>query len=356
MEDYYQILGVNRNASPEEIKKAYHKLAHKYHPDKGGDENQFKKVSEAYQVLSDQNKRAQYDQLGSAFNHAQSSGPSPFGFDFQQADFGDIFGDFDLGDLFDFAFRREGGKSRVDKGEDIKFAIELDLAETLRDQKKEVVFEKQTLCQRCQGRGTEPGSKMKECAACRGKGKVHQVRRTILGSMTHYSACPECQGAGQIPERPCNTCRGDGRIKQKTKIKVTIPAGVDHGQTLKIIGEGNAGLRGRPSGDLYITVFLKKDKRFQRQGDDLISILPVTYSQIVLGAEISFKTLSGESIRISIPKGAEINHVIKVRGEGIPHYGRPGKGSLYLQLQINTPKHITKEQEKILKDLQNQGL
>ncbi len=359
MEDYYQILGVDRSATREDIRKAYRRLAHKHHPDKGGDEKQFKKVSEAYRVLSDQEKRAQYDRYGSAFDTGQQSGGgygSPFGFNFQQSDFEDLFGDFDWGDLFGFGFRQDSRRKKTARGEDVYIALELDLAEILESQNKKIALEKYVACRRCQGEGAEPQSSLKECSACRGKGRVHQVKRTILGSVTQYTSCPECQGTGKIPEKPCNVCRGQGRMKEESEIDLTIPAGVDHGQMLKFDRQGHAGLRGQAPGDLYVETIVKPDDRFQRQGDDLIGVLPISFSQAVLGGEAKMKVLSGREIEINIPQGTESGQVIKVRNEGIPRFGRFGRGDLHLRLQINTPKKLTEEQEKLLKDLQKQGL
>jgi molecular chaperone DnaJ len=359
MEDYYQILGVDRAATAEDIKKAYRRLAHKHHPDKGGDENLFKKISEAYGVLSNKEKRAQYDRFGSSFNgggYQSADGSSPFGFNFQQSDFGNIFNDFDLGDIFDFAFKQESGYRKTQQGEDIHLMIDLELSETLQNQKRKISFKKRVPCHRCQGQGTEPGTSLKECTACRGKGRVHQVRRTLFGNMTQYTTCPECQGTGKMPEKKCNICRGQGVLEQEYHSEITIPTGVDDGQVLKFNGLGHAGFRNQESGDLFVKIILKKNKNFHRQGDDLVAICPLNFSEAALGGESKIKGLDGQEIAIKIPRGSESGQIIKISGKGIPHYGRSGRGDLYLQIKISTPKHLTKDQERLLRELQNKGL
>lgn len=359
MEDYYNILGVDRNATREEIRKAYRRLAHKYHPDKGGDEKQFKKISEAYGVLSNEKKRADYDRFGRGFSGAYSSGGaegSPFGFGFQQSDFENIFNDLDLGDLFDFAFRQDVRRQKAARGEDIQVVLEMDLAETLTAQKKPIELWKKETCHRCQGIGGEPNTSLKECSACRGKGRVHQVKRTIFGSMTHYAFCPECQGTGEIPESPCNICKGEGRVEQETKVELTVPAGVDSDQVLKFDQQGNAGLRGQMAGDLYIKIMVRPDKRFHRQGDDLVAVLPIQFWQAVLGDKIKTQDLSGEEMTVEVPRGSESGQIIKVKNKGVPHYGRFGRGDLYFRIQIKTPRRLTREQEKLLRELQREGL
>ncbi len=356
MEDYYEILGVNRNASRDEIKKAYRRLAHKHHPDKGGNETQFKKINEAYQVLSHDAKRAQYDQFGSSFSGQHHAGGSPFGFDFQSADFSDIFSDLNLGDLFDFAFRRESRQKKAPRGDDIHLRIQIDLAETLAAQTKKINLEKYNVCERCRGGGGEPGSKDKECSACRGKGQVHQIKRTIFGSMTRYSFCPECQGFGRVPDSPCHVCHGQGRVKQRASVDISIPAGVDQGQVLKFSQQGQAGIRGQLSGDFYVEIAVRSHPVFQRQGDDLLAVLPISFSQATLGGLTIITGLSGKKIDVSLPKGTASGSIIKVKGEGIPHYGRFGRGDLFLETKINVPKKLTGDQERALKDLQKRGL
>ncbi len=369
MKDYYKILGVSRNASPEEIKRAYRKLAHKYHPDKGGDERKFKEINEAYQVLSNKEKRAQYDRFGTTFEGMGSE--SQRGFDpgvFWQ-DFGTERGfgfDLDFEDLFEefFSFGKRAKKRNINRGRDLEVEIKIDLEDTLKGVKKNLNLRNLVACQRCQGSGAEPGSKLRECFSCRGTGEVQQMRKTIFGTVTRYIICPECQGEGKIPERPCNVCRGEGRIEKEVRIEVFIPPGVDNGQTIKIPGKGEAGRRGGKSGDLYIRVFIKPHPVFERKGDDLYLEIPISFSQAALGDEIEVPTLDGSTgspqggkkILLKVPQGTESGKVFRISGKGIPHFSGFGRGNLYVKLVIKTPKRLTKKQKELLEKLKQEGL
>jgi molecular chaperone DnaJ len=271
MKDYYKILGVPPNASQEEIKKAYYKLAQKYHPDKGGDEEKFKEINEAYQVLSDKEKRAQYDRFGRVFEGEERSGFdfSTFWKNYEREEFpGFGFGIDGLEDLFEeiFGFRKERVRKDFKRGNDIKINIELSLEDVLKDQEKEIVISKFIVCNRCEGQGAEPQSKIKECSTCRGRGEVQQIKRTFFGSFTSYVVCPECKGEGYVPEKPCHVCHGEGRIKSKEKIKINIPKGVDNNQVLKFKGKGDAGRRKGGFGDLYVRILIKPHPLFKRKG------------------------------------------------------------------------------------------
>ncbi len=292
--DYYEILGITKSASQDEIKKAFHKLAHKYHPDKGGDEKKFKEINEAYQVLSNTEKRAQYDQYGKVFEGANANGgQGPFGGgDFNWAwqngaqnidpeDLGDIFEN-----LFNFGGARRTSKKDIKKGKDIQIDIEIGLEETLKTINKKITLSKLVECHRCHGKGAEPGTKINECFACRGTGQVQQIKRTILGSYTSFATCPECKGEGTKPEKPCNVCRGEGRTKADEVIEVTIPAGIDNNQAIEIEGRGEAGKRGGKPGNLYARIYVKKHPIFQRKGDDLYVSRDITFSQAALGGEM----------------------------------------------------------------------
>ncbi len=368
--DYYEILGVPRDASPEEIKKAYYKLAHKYHPDKGGDEEKMKEINEAFQVLSDKEKRAQYDKFGRVFEGTPggreggsgfegfnwawtnfSQNDSDFGFHFGIDDLEDLFGDF-----FGFGSSDQRDKRDNKKGSDIKVEIEIGLEDVLKGQKKEINLRKWVECPRCQGTGAEPGSQVKECFSCRGTGRVQEIKRTPFGSITRWTVCPACKGEGRIPEKPCNVCKGEGRIKGEERIEVLIPAGVDSGQIIKISGKGNAGRRGGKAGDLYIQVFVKKHPIFTRKGDDLYTVIPITISQAVLGGEVEITLLDGKSIILKIPSGSESGKVLRVSGKGIPHFSGYGRGHLYVELKINIPKRLTKRQKELLEKLKEEGL
>ena len=355
MKDYYKILGVSPNASNEEIRKAYYKLAHKYHPDKGGSEEKFKEINEAYQVLSDKEKRAQYDKFGRVFGSGgQGSGNK--GFDFNWG-FGGNSGNFtgfangfpDLESMMEeiFGFGRKEKRRDLRKGEDIEIAIEIPLRETLKTTKRKIVLRKEVVCPRCQGSGGEPGTKVKVCPFCGGKGEVQQIKKTIFGTFTKYVVCPKCKGEGYIPEKPCNVCHGEGRIKGEEEIEITIPAGIDSGQVLRFAGKGNAGRRGGESGDLYVKVFVKKDNTFQRKGDDLYITLPISISEAVLGGKVEVPTLEGKSIVLKVPARTESGKVFRLSGKGIPHFSGYGRGNLYVKLVIELPRRLTKKQKEL---------
>jgi len=359
MKDYYQILGVSRDASPEEIKKAYYKLAHKYHPDKGGDEKKFKEINEAYQVLSDKEKRAQYDRFGRVFEEAP-------GFDFQWAwgrpdiDFEEIFrSDFgDLGEMVEemFGFGVPRKRKDLKKGKNIEIDIEIPLEETLKGREKEVTLYKYILCSRCQGNGAEPGTKISECFSCRGSGEVQQIKKTFFGSFTRYTICPECGGEGYRPEKPCNVCQGEGRVKSEEEIEFFIPAGVDTNQVIKIEGKGDAGRKGGKSGDLYVRIFVKRHPIFERKGDDLYIETPISFTQAVLGDEIEIPTLEGKKILLKVPAGTESGKILRISGKGIPHFSGYGRGNLYVELIVKTPKRLTKKQKELLEKLKEEGI
>ncbi len=359
MKDYYKILGVSRDASKEEIKRAYRKLAHQYHPDKGGDEKKFKEINEAYQVLSDDQKRRQYDMYGTV-----GVGPEATeGFDFGQfwgAPSGSAF-DFsfdDIEDIFEEIFGQEtktvfAGPSR---GRDIHIDLEMPLKDVFENQKETISLLRWVVCPRCQGQGAEPGTGFEECFSCRGTGRVQQIRRIFFGTITKQSICPECHGQGNRPRTPCNVCQGEGRIQQEEDILIDIPAGVDTGQVLKLEGKGDAGKKGRRSGDLYIHIIVQPDSRFERRGDDLRTFLQVPLSTMVLGGKVWFNNLDGEKLELEIPAGTVAGHILKQKGKGIPHFGRRGRGDLYICLQPKIPKYLTKEQRELFEKLKEEGI
>lgn len=358
MADYYQVLGVDKNATQEDIKKAYRKLAHKYHPDKGGDEKKFKEISEAYQVLSDKEKRSQYDRFGKVFEGA-GSGDFGRGFGFGEGSFGFGSDSLDLEDLFDDFLGGLGFRSRkknVNRGQDIELEIEIDLKDTLQGVKRKITLAKDVVCPRCQGAGGEPGSKVKECFSCRGTGEVQQIKKTFLGSFTRYVVCPECKGEGKIPENPCNVCKGEGKIESREDVEVFIPFGVDTGQTIKIEGKGDAGRKGAKSGDLYVKIFVKLHPLFKRRGDDLYIEREISFSQAVLGDEIEVPTLEGGNILLKVPSGTESGKVFRISRKGIPHFSSLGRGSMYVKLDIKTPKRLTKTQKRLLEKLKEEGM
>jgi len=367
MRDYYKILGVSKSASAEEIKKAYYKLAHKYHPSrKDGNEKKFKEINEAYQILSNKEKRNQYDRFGQVFERGKGFGPGfdhvGRGFDFQWAwtrpgiDF-----EFDLKDLGDmmeelFSFDSQREKRDLKKGGDIKIDVEISLEDCLQEKKKEINLRKYIPCSRCQGKGAEPGTKIKECFSCRGTGRVQQIKKTFFGSYTRYIVCPECKGEGNRPEKLCNVCGGEGRIRGEEKIEIQIPAGIDLNQLLIVQGKGDAGKRGAKSGDLYVRILIKPHPLFKRKGDDLYCQLATSFSQAALGDEVEVPSLDKKKIILKIPPGSQSGKILRISGKGIPHFGRPGRGNLYVKLEVKIPKKLTKKQKELLEKLKEEGI
>ncbi len=365
--DYYGILGITKGASQEEVKKAFHRLAHKHHPNKGGDEKKFKEINEAYQILSNQEKRAQYDQYGQVFEGGMPGGGQGFdpnwfwansrsqqggNVEFDLGDLGDIFGDFFGGS------QRRGGRTTKDvkRGSDIKIEMEIPLEETLNEIRKVFSLKKQIICSRCGGVGAEPGTKINECVSCRGLGQVQQIRRTILGSFTQTAVCPECGGEGQRPERPCNVCKGEGRIKEEEDIEVIIPAGIDAGQVLKVTNKGNAGRRGGKAGDLYVRISIIPNREFERKGDDLYTNAQINITQAILGGQIDVQTLARTKIVLTIPAGIESGKVFRISGKGIPHFNGNGTGDMYVEITVKVPQKISRKQRELLEELKKEGL
>ena len=365
--DYYQILGVSRNASQDDIKKAYRKLAHKYHPDKGGDEKKFKEISEAYQTLSNKEKKNQYDRFGRVFEGGAGFNPgfdfnwawgksgedSGFsqgkGFEFDFDDLGEIFGEM-------FGFGSSFRKKDLKRGKDIEIELEIPLEDTLRGKEREVSLLKFVTCGRCQGSGAEPGTTIKECFSCRGTGEVQQIKRTPFGSFTKVATCPECGGEGSRPEKPCNVCKGEGRVKGEDSIKFFIPAGVDNNQVIKVEGRGEAGRRGGKSGNLYIRIFVKPHLLFKRKGDDLYLSFSISFSQAALGDEIEVPNLDGTKILLKVPPGTESGKILRISGRGIPHFSSQRKGNMYVELIVRTPKKLTRKQKELLEELRKENL
>ena len=357
--DYYAILGVKKTASQEEIKKAFRALAHKHHPDKGGDEKKFKEISEAYRTLGDKEKREQYDKFGRTFENEAAGGGFDFsngfgGFDFNFSEGGEVFSD-----LFEDFFGFGGGRARskdLRRGDDIELSVEIDMKNVLKKFVKKLAYERMVNCPRCKSDGAEPGTRVKECFSCRGTGFVETLRRSIFGAITHSSVCPECKGEGKVPEMPCNVCKGEGRIKGFEEFDFEIPSGVDTGQSLKVSGMGDAGRRGGKSGNLFVRIFVKPHPFFIRKGDDLHLNLPISFSQAVLGGEIGVPTLEDKEIFLKVPSKTESGKVFRVRGKGISHFSGFGRGDMLVKLTINIPDRLTKKQKELLEQLKEEGL
>lgn len=364
--DYYKILGVAQNATKEEIKKRYRELAHKFHPDKGGDEQRFKEVNEAYQVLSDEKKRAQYDKFGRVFEGAGvGGGPYQSGFEWPggfRVDFGEGgpggFADFDFSDIFEDFFGGFGGgtrtRSREKRGRDIRVDLEIPFEESILGGKREIELSKLTRCQRCGGTGGEPGTAEKTCAACRGRGNVQKTQRTFLGSFTQVTTCGECGGTGKRPEKSCEECRGKGAYHTTERIEVFIPKGIRDGEILKITGKGEASLYGGVPGDLYIHIHVLPHKIFRRQGDDLIMKLPVRLSQAILGDSIDVETLDGV-IKLKIPAGTQAGDILRVRGKGAYVASGYGRGDLLVEMKVEIPRRISKKLKETIQELKAEG-
>ena len=353
--DYYDILGVEKNATDDEIKRAYRKLAKKYHPDVNqGDSNseaKFKEVNEAYEVLSNSQKRTKYDQFGhSAFEQGGSGGGFGAGFE-GFGGFGDIFETF-----FDGAFGGSGFNSRSSKGRkgpqrgaDLKYRIEIAFEEAAFGVNKEISLTRTELCNTCDGSGAKPGTGHEKCKHCNGAGQVQYKHNTPLGSFMSIKTCDVCRGEGKIITTPCETCGGSGKIRKNVKINIKVPAGIDNGQTISLRGEGEPGTRGGPSGDLYIDVFVRPHTIFQRQGTDIMCEIPVTFVQSALGSELEVPTLEG-TIEYTIPEGTQTGAVFKIKGKGIPNIRGNGRGDLYLKVNIEVPKKLNEKQKAVLRE------
>lgn len=352
--DYYTVLGVERSASPDEIKKAYRKLAMKFHPDKNpGDksaEDKFKEASEAYSVLSDQDKRSRYDRFG----HAGVQGPGGGGGYHQGFDnvedifssFGDIFGDFFGGGM---GGARRGGaanSSRPQRGADLRYMLEVTLKDVIEGAEKDLEFDTEVSCGPCSGSGSEPGKTVDTCTTCGGNGQVVQNQ----GFFSVATTCPACRGKGKIIRHPCKTCKGKGRTVETKRIRVTVPKGVSTGTRLRIAGEGEGGFRNGPAGDLFVEMRVREDKRFERVNDDLYSNLEITYLQALLGAEVDVDTFDGKK-KTTIPAGSNTGQILKLRGLGVPNIRGSARGDLCLKLDVRIPKKLTKDEEKLLREI-----
>ncbi len=358
--DYYETLGVSKSASADEIKRAYRKLAHQFHPDKDkGSEAKFKEVNEAYQVLGNDQKRQQYDQYGPGFEQAAGAGSGFGGFGGQPG--GNPYGDFgfgqggmefDLGDIFGDMFGgRQERESRRNKGVDLEMGMTLSFKEAVFGVEKMVTLEKQDTCATCSGTGAEPGSKVSTCPQCHGQGQMITTRRTIFGNIQSRTTCDRCQGTGKVPEKACHTCNGSGSLRQEKTISVKIPAGIDHGQRIRISGEGEAGYRGSSHGDLFLVVSVIPDKEFKRDGNTLLKELPVSFTQASLGAKVIIATLDGD-IELKIPSGTQPGTVFKIKSKGVPHIQNPGhRGDLLVTARVVVPSKLSKKEKDLLRQL-----
>ncbi len=358
--DYYEVLGLQKGASETEIKSAYRKLAKKYHPDLNPDnpeaEAKFKEVNEANDILSDPQKRARYDQFGHAgVDPSYGGGAGGYGY-------GGGFGGFsadggiDLGDIFDTIFggtstSRRSNPNAPKRGSDIAVNLDISFMEACKGVTHDIELNRADTCDSCNGSGAKSGTTPKTCPDCHGSGVVKITQRTMLGSMSTQRPCTRCGGKGKIIETPCPACNGNGRVQKRKKITVNVPAGIDNGQVLTVPGEGNAGVNGGSKGNLNIRISVRKDSLFERRGDDIWVELPISYTQAALGDELTVPTIDG-NVTYRIPEGTQPGDVLRLRGKGVQHCQRDGRGDMMVKVQIEVPKRLTKQQKELLQQLE----
>ena len=351
--DYYEVLGVDKSASEDEIKRAYKKMARKYHPDLNPDnkeaEEKFKEVNEAYEVLSDSDKKARYDQFGFAgvdSNYGAGAGGGAYGaggFDF--GDLGDIFGSF-FGGGFGSALRRNPNAPQ--RGESIRLSVTISFEEAAFGCEKEVSVDRYETCVVCHGSGCADGTSPEVCPDCHGSGQVQVRRQTPMGVFATTSPCGRCGGKGRIIKTPCTACRGSGLERKRRTIQAKIPAGIDNGQTISIRGQGHAGKNGGPSGDLLITITVRPHELFRREGTSVLCEAPITFAQAVLGAELEIPTIDGK-VKYDLPEGTQSGTTFRLKGKGIPELNGRGRGDQYVTVYIETPRNLNREQKEALK-------
>lgn len=353
--DYYEVLGVQKNATADELKKAYRKLALKYHPDRNKGnaeaEEKFKEINEAYSVLSDETKRSQYDQLGpDAFEQAQQgggAGGNPFG------GFGGFSGS-GMDDIFDMFFGGQGGRggrasnAGPRRGADLRFDLEISFEEAAFGVEKEINLYRDETCDHCHGTGAEPGSKIETCPECHGSGYVRFTQNTMFGQMVNERPCSKCHGEGKIVSEPCKECRGKGTKKKNKRLKVKVPAGVDNGSRLRVAGEGEAGTKGGPSGDLYVYLYVKQHKFFDRDGTTVICEVPINIVQATLGAEVKIPTLDGQ-VTMKVPEGTQPGKVMRLKGKGIPSLRGGMRGDQLVRIKVVVPTKLNDKQKDALR-------
>lgn len=358
--DYYKILGISKTASQDEVKAAFRRLAIEHHPDKGGNAEKFKEINEAYQVLGDGGKRKQYDQFGSGFENMGrggfGDGQNPFGQGFGGFQNGNVNFE-DLGDIFGDIFNFGGGGGRTakreSKGKDIEIDLSIDFMESVFGVDREIELYKNSECDSCGGSGAEPGSKIFTCSKCNGKGKVEHIARSFLGAYRTIVVCDACGGNGKKMEKECKKCRGAGIFKQSKKIEIKIPAGVSDGETLRLGGQGEAGARGGRSGDLFINLRVRDHKVFSRDGFDIYSKVIINFPDATLGTKKDVETVDG-LVEIKIPSSIQSGQIMRLAGKGVPYLRRNGRGDHLLEIIVETPKHLSRRQKKLVEDLREE--
>lgn len=351
--NYYDILGVGRGASADEIKKAYRKLTRKYHPDANpGDkqaEKKYKEINEANEALSDPKKRAQYDQFGYVGDAPPGGGFGGFGGGAGSADFGDIFGDL-FGSAFGGSSRRSANPNAPRRGNDLEYTMQITLEDAYRGASKKIKIPRLETCSHCKGDGAEPGTKVKTCPTCGGRGQVQQAINTPFGQMAQTATCPTCRGKGKTIDTPCKVCRGQGRVRKEHTVEVKIPAGVDTGIRLRVSGQGEAGINGGPAGDLFILLEVRSDRRFQRRGDDLNVAVDIAYPQAALGCEVKIETFDGMET-LDIPAGTQPGSRLRIKKHGMPKLRGKGKGDMNVLVRVDVIKKPSTKERELLEQL-----
>jgi len=348
--NYYDILGVDKKATQDDIKKAFRKLAQKHHPDKGGDEATFKEITEAYSVLGDDRKRREYDNYGQTFQ----GGAGPQGFDFSGFGAGGAqFAEFDLSDLFEgFGDIFGGGRSRVKRGRDISIDIEISFKESVMGTKRSVLITKVGKCDTCDGTGAKKGTEMHACAACNGQGKVHETRNSPLGSFTSVRTCAACEGQGKVPKEKCANCSGRGVLRKEEEIKLEIPVGIDGGEMIRLPGQGEA-IKGGTAGDLYVKVHVKKHPVFKKEGANLVMNMPVKLTDALLGTTVSVTTIDDKVLDVKVPPMSSTEETLRIRGKGVEYEN--GSGDLLIHVSATLPRKLSGKAKRIIEDLKSEG-
>lgn len=359
--DYYEILGVNKSANDDEIKKAFRKLAHEHHPDKGGDSQKFKEINEAYQILGNKEKRSQYDQFGSTFDSSQGFNQGGQGFNgFDFSNFGQGFNfnseEFDLGDVFNGFFggrtsrSSQSSRTKTRRGSDIRIEIEISFLEAVFGVKKEIKLKKVKRCDNCEGLGHEPNSTRHTCSKCNGTGKINKIVNTFFGQMRSSSECDDCYGTGIVYDQKCYKCSGDGIYTENENIKIDIPAGIDNDEILRLYNEGNSGINGGSNGDLYITINVESDKYFKREKYDILTNLEISFPEAALGVKKEIKTVYGNLI-LKIPAGIQSNTIIKLEDKGIKKLNSKGTGDHLVTVIVKTPTKLSSKEKKMYEEM-----
>lgn len=348
--DYYEVLGVNKDASGEELKKSYRKLAMKYHPDRnaGGEkesEAKFKEINEAYEVLSDQEKRRMYDQFGHAGVNGAGGGEGGFGGGFSGfGGFDDIFSEI-FGGGFSGSSRRQGPR----RGADVRVDVSLTFMEAAFGVSKAIEILRTEDCETCKGTGAEPGTSTKTCSKCNGSGELRYAQRSLFGETVSVRECDSCRGKGKVNEKPCGTCKGHGLVRKKKKVDINIPAGVENGNVMTLRGEGDMGSKGGPRGDVQVVLTVRPHEIFTRQGKDVLCEIPITFAQATLGDQITVPTLDGK-VKYDVPAGTQSGTVFRLKGKGIQDINGYGRGDLYVKAVVEIPKRLSEKQKKLLKE------